>query len=58
MHIQQLNDSGQPIWAFIVTAVILLLCTGSAWLFIERVNERRRKQNNTDEGIFLDTLSS
>ena len=38
MNIQQLNNSGQSIQAFLVTAVIILLLTGGSWLCGEQVN--------------------
>ena len=38
MNIQQLNNSGQSIQAFLVTAVIILLLTGGLWLCGEQVN--------------------
>ena len=41
MNIQQLNNSGQSIQTFFVTAVVILLLTGGTWLCIEEINEYR-----------------
>ena len=41
MNIQQLNNSGQPIQTYLVTAVVILLLTGGSWLCTEQVNEYR-----------------
>ena len=38
MNIQQLNDSGQSLKTFLVTAVVILLLTGGLWLCIAEVN--------------------
>ena len=35
MNIQQLNQSGQNIWVFIVTGVLALLITGVSWFCVE-----------------------
>lgn len=35
MNLQQLNQSGQNLWVFIVTGVIALLVTGVSWLCVE-----------------------
>ena len=35
MNIQQLNQSGQNLWVFIVTGVIALLITGVSWFCVE-----------------------
>lgn len=34
MNIQQLNNNGQPIWVFAVTAIIAFLLTFSVWLSV------------------------
>ena len=41
MNIQQLNNSGQSLHTFLVTAVVVLLLTGVSWLCIEQVNGYR-----------------
>ena len=41
MNIQQLNNSGQSIQTFIVTAVVILLLTGGSWLCMEEINQYR-----------------
>ena len=38
MNIQQLNNSGQSIQTYLVTAVLILLLTGGLWLCGEQVN--------------------
>lgn len=35
MNLQQLNQSGQNLWVFIVTGVTALLITGVSWLCVE-----------------------
>ena len=35
MNLQQLNQSGQNLWVFIVTGVIALLVTGVSWICVE-----------------------
>ena len=41
MNIQQLNNSGQSIQTYLVTAVVILLLTGGSWLCTEQVNQYR-----------------
>ena len=41
MNIQQLNNSGKSIQTFLVTAVVILLLTGFAWMCVEGVNACR-----------------
>ena len=41
MNIQQLNNSGQSIQTFLITAVVILLLTGGCWLCTEEVNQYR-----------------
>ena len=41
MNIQQLNNSGQSIQTFLVTAVVILLLTGGSWLCMEEINQYR-----------------
>lgn len=43
MNIQQLNGSGQNLWAFFMTAVTALLVTGGSWLFSNRLSTQRSK---------------
>lgn len=37
MNIQQLNQNGQNIWVFLITAVVALLVTGSSWFLSNAV---------------------
>lgn len=41
MNIHQLNQSGQNIWVFVVTAMATLALTGAAWFCIELANSYR-----------------
>ena len=41
MNIQQLNNSGQSIQTFLVTAVVILVLTGVSWLCTDQVNQYR-----------------
>ena len=38
MNLQQLNQSGQNVWSFVVTAIISLLVTALVWLCLEFYN--------------------
>ena len=38
MNLQQLNQSGQNLWVFLVTGVIALLVTGVSWLCVEVIS--------------------
>ena len=38
MNLQQLNQSGQTIQSFVVTAIIALLITGLMWFCLEQYN--------------------
>ena len=49
MNLQQLNQSGQNVWSFVVTALVSLLVTAFAWLCLELYNiivdyRRKRKE--------------
>ena len=37
MNLQQLNQSGQNLWVFVLTGVVALLVTGSAWWCVELI---------------------
>jgi hypothetical protein len=32
MNVQEINETGHSIWGFFVTALILLTCSGLAWV--------------------------
>lgn len=51
MNLQQLNQSGQNLWVFIVTGVIALLVTGVSWLCVEIITSYKRlpRKGSTDE---------
>lgn len=38
MNVQEINDTGHPIWTFVVTAVVLLAFSGLAWLWRHRLS--------------------
>lgn len=39
MNLQQLNNNGQQIWVFIITAVAAILVTAGLWFCFEHVND-------------------
>ena len=39
MNLQQLNQSGQNLWIFVLTGVVALLVTGMAWLCVEVITK-------------------
>ena len=41
MNLQQLNQNGQRLWVFVVTAVLALAVTAILWLCFEQVNRMR-----------------
>ena len=42
MNIYQLNESGQSFWVFLITALVAMLVTVSAWYLTEQVNSYRK----------------
>lgn len=38
MNLQQLNQSGQNVWSFLMTALVSLLVTGFMWFCLEEYN--------------------
>ena len=51
MNLQQLNQSGQNLWVFIMTGVIALLVTGVSWLCVEVITSYKGlpKKGSTDD---------
>ena len=51
MNLQQLNQSGQNLWVFIVTGVIALLVTGVSWLCVEVITSYKGlpEKGSTDD---------
>ena len=51
MNIQQLNQSGQNIWVFIVTGVLALLITGMSWFCVEVITSYKGwpREGSTDD---------
>ena len=51
MNLQQLNQSGQNIWVFIVTGVLALSITGMSWLCVEVITSYKGlpKKGSTDD---------
>ncbi len=52
MDLQQLNDSGQQIWVFIITAVAAILVTAGLWFCFEQVIDYKTWQQREQGGIF------
>lgn len=46
MNIQQLNESGQQVWVFVVTAFISLAVTGALWYSVDSINDIKRWRNS------------
>lgn len=50
MNIKQLNQQGQNIWTFVITALLALILTGLIWVFIAADvhwgQERSKRQHN------------
>ena len=42
MNLQQLNESGQNVWVFVITAVLALLLTSAVWMAIVIYREYRQ----------------
>ena len=42
MNIYQLNESGQSFWVFLITTLVMMLVTVSAWYLTEQVNSYRK----------------
>ena len=42
MNIHRLNQSGQSVWVFLITALVAMLVTASAWYSTEQVNSYRK----------------
>lgn len=38
MNLQQLNQSGQNVWVFVLTAIVSVLITGFIWFCLELFN--------------------
>jgi hypothetical protein len=43
MNVQEINETGHSIWGFFVTALILLACSGLAWVFWRASKSRRSR---------------
>ncbi|KAL8754192.1 MAG: hypothetical protein Q9184_005192 [Pyrenodesmia sp. 2 TL-2023] len=42
MNLQQLNAEGQPVWVFVLTALLATILTAFIWFFIDQINSIRR----------------
>ncbi len=41
MNLQQLNAEGQPVWVFVLTAIVATMLTASVWFCIDQSNSIR-----------------
>ena len=51
MNLQQLNNNGQQVWVFIITAVTAILVTAGLWYCFEQINDHKAWQWHEQEGI-------
>ena len=59
MNIQQLNQSGQNLWVFIVTGVIALLITAVSWFSVEVITSYKGwpREGSTDNSRRNESLA-
>ena len=59
MNLQQLNQSGQNLWIFVLTGVTALLVTGLSWLCVEAITNYKGwpKEGSTDDSRRNESLA-
>lgn len=53
MNIQQLNQSGQSIWTFLITAFVILFLTGIWWMCVKVFNDYRSWSRKAKPSPFI-----